>query len=141
GWFGGSSRARALSASVNGMLSNFYGGTLTSAGVRVTASISPQLSVEPGFQHNVVDVPAGDFSADITSLRVSYSFSTKMSANALLQYNSLARDFSTNIRFNFIHHPGSDLFIVFTENRGDDNGLWNLSDRGLVMKVTYLLRL
>ena len=141
GWFGGSSRARALSASVNGMLSNFYGGTLTSAGVRVTASISPQLSVEPGFQHNVVDVPAGDFSADITSLRVSYSFSTKMSANALLQYNSLARDFSTNIRFNFIHHPGSDLFIVFTENRGDDNGLWNLTDRGLVMKVTYLLRL
>jgi len=141
GWFGGTSRARMVSASTNGMLSQFYDGTLVSAGLTLTAALSAQFALEPGFRRNVVDVPNGDFTADITSLRVSYSFSTRMSVNALVQYNSLAEDFSTNVRFNFIHHPGSDLFIVFTENRGDELGVWNLSDRGLVMKVTYLMRL
>jgi hypothetical protein len=107
----------------------------------VTAALSPRFSLAPGFVRSIVDVPNGDFTADISSLRVSYSFSTRLFLNALVQYNSLARDFSTNLRFNFIHRPGSDLFIVFTENRGDDERVWTLSDRGLVMKLTYLMRL
>jgi len=59
----------------------------------------------------------------------------------LVQYNSLDRALATNVRFNYIHRPGSDLFIVFTEGRGGDVGAWNLDARGLVMKVTYLRRL
>jgi hypothetical protein len=70
-----------------------------------------------------------------------YSFSTRLTTNALIQYNSLNRDFSANLRLNFIHRPGSDLFIVLTERRGVDDALWDLSDRGLVAKVTYLVRL
>ena len=68
------------------------------------------------------------------------SFSTRLFANALVQYNSLDGDFSTNVRLNFIHRPGSDLFIVFTENRSDELNGWALSDRGLVSKLTYLMR-
>ena len=83
----------------------------------------------------------GTFTADISSVRASYSFSTKLTTNVLLQYNSLDRDFSTNVRLNFIHRPGSDLFIVFTENRGDERRVWNLQNRGVVMKITYLARL
>ena len=83
-------------------------------------------------------VPGGDFTADISSVRATYSLSTKLSANVLVQYNSLDRAYSANVRFNFIHQPGSDLFIVFAENRGDDVRVWDLQERGLVMKVTYL---
>jgi hypothetical protein len=61
--------------------------------------------------------------------------------NALVQYNSLGSDFSTNIRLNYVHRPGSDLFIVFTENRGGEDFVWSrLGDRGLVAKLTYLFR-
>ena len=35
---------------------------------------------------------------------------------------------------------GSDLFIVFTEDRGRDGDLGRVSNRGLVSKVTYLMR-
>ncbi len=141
GWFAGTSRARALSLSSSGMVSSFYGGSLVSASMTLTASLSPQLSFEPSFQRNVIDVPGGDFTADITSLRASYSFSTRLSTDALLQYNGLEGEFSTNVRFNFVHRPGSDLFVVFTEHRGDDTRVWNLSDRGVVMKITYLMRM
>ena len=140
GWFGGSSRARPFSVDVNGMISQFYGGSLVSAGLTATAALSSRFQLVPGFTRNVVDVPGGEFTADISSLRASFSFSTRLFANALVQYNSLDGDFSTNVRLNFIHRPGSDLFIVFTENRSDELNGWALSDRGLVSKLTYLMR-
>ena len=87
-----------------------------------------------------MEVPSGSFDANITSLRFGYAFSTKLTTNALVQYNSLNQDFSVNMRLNFIHRPGSDLFLVLTERRGVEDELWDLSDRGLVAKVTYLMR-
>ena len=132
GWFAGTSQALMLSVSSRGIVSRFFGGSLTSVSTTLTAAPSPQVSVSGAYNRNVVDVPGGDFTADITSLRATYSFSTRMSTNVLVQYNSLDRDISTNVRFNFSHRPGSDLFIVFTENRGDNDRVWHLSNRGLV---------
>ena len=63
-------------------------------------------------------MPDGSFNADISSLRATHSYSTRLFTNVLAQYNSLEKAFSTNVRFNFIHRPGSDFFVVFTENRG-----------------------
>lgn len=141
GWFGGTSPSRWISLQTNGMVSRFYGGHLVSVGGTLNLAPSPQVSLGLGYTRNDVSVPDGSFTADISSLRLSYSFSTKLSTNVLVQYNSLEEAVSANVRFNFIHRPGSDLFIVFTENRGDDRRLWNLSDRGIVMKLTYLARM
>jgi len=141
GWFAGTSEARMLRVSSQGTISRFYEGSLVSVSSTLTAAPSPKVSVALGYNRNVVDVPSGDFAADISSVRATYSFSTRMSTNVLVQYNSLDREFSTNVRFNFIHRPGSDFFIVFTENRGDGDRVWTLSDRGLVMKITYLARM
>jgi hypothetical protein len=58
----------------------------------------------------------------------------------LVQYNSLDEYFSSNLRINFIHRPGSDLFLVFTEERGVDDDLWKVADRASVLKITYLKR-
>ena len=140
-FFGVSSPARWVSLSGNGILTRFHGGTLLSAGATLTAAPSAKVSLALGYTRNDVDIPAGAFQADISSLRASYSFSTRLSTHVLVQYNSLDSAFSTNVRFNFIHRPGSDFFVVFTENRGDEGPLWSLSQRGLVMKLTYLARM
>jgi hypothetical protein len=141
GWFGSTSSSRAVYLGIDGVISRFHGGTLVSAGGSLTANPSPQLSLALGFTRNRVDLPGGQLDANITSLRATHSFSTRLSTNVLVQYNSLDRALATNVRFNYIHRPGSDLFIVFTEGRGGDVGAWNLDARGLVMKVTYLRRL
>ena len=141
GWFAGTSQARMLSLSSQGRITKFFDGSLVSASATLTAAPSPKVSFSLGYNRSKVDVPNGDFTADISTVRATYSFSTQMSTDVLVQYNSLDRAFSANVRFNYIHRPGSDFFIVFTENRGDDDRVWNLSDRGLVMKVTYLVRM
>ena len=38
-------------------------------------------------------------------------------AGRLVQHNSLDRKLVTNLRLGFIHRPGSDLFVVFNEDR------------------------
>jgi hypothetical protein len=37
--------------------------------------------------------------------------------DALVQYDPGSEKINSNIRFNLIHHPLSDLFIVFNEQR------------------------
>ncbi len=141
GWFAGTSKNRPFYLDSNGLITRFHGGSLVSLGGTLTAAPSSRLSFALGFTRNDVEVPEGAFTADISSLRAVLSFSTRLSTNVLFQYNSLDRDITTNIRFNFIHRPGSDLFVVFTESRGDERRVWNLSNRGLVMKLTYLARM
>ncbi len=140
-FFLNSGRHRAVVGQLHGGWEQFYGGTHWSAEASVAASPSPQVSLELAYEWNRVDVPSGEFTANITSLRFGYAFSTRLTTNALLQHNSLDNELSANFRLNFIHRPGSDLFIVLTERRGTENRLWDLSNRGLVAKLTYLARL
>jgi hypothetical protein len=57
--------------------------------------------------------------------------------NALLQYNTDARQWSSNVRFNVIHRPLSDIFFVYNERRDSVTGA--MIDRALIAKMTYML--
>ncbi|NNM03848.1 MAG: carbohydrate binding family 9 domain-containing protein [Gemmatimonadetes bacterium] len=124
----------------NANASNFYGGTLRAVGGNVTVAPIPQVALSAGMDRSRVKLPSGEFTSNLINLRGTYSFSTRLSANLLVQYNSLDEVFSSNLRVNFIHRPGSDLFLVFTEERGVDDDLWKISDRASVVKLTYLKR-
>jgi hypothetical protein len=118
----------------------FYGGTLRAGGGTLTAAPTPRISAELGFNRSRVEVPSGAFTADLLSLRAGYAFSTRLNTSLLVQHNSLDGFISTNLRVNFIHRPGSDLFLVFTEEREEDGRDWRATDRGMVVKLTYLRR-
>jgi hypothetical protein len=60
-----------------------------------------------------------------------------MFVNALLQYSTDSGQLSSNVRFNFIHRPLSDFFLVYNERRQENTG--NLIDRAVIAKVTYLM--
>ena len=55
--------------------------------------------------------------------------------NALIQYNSTVKEISSNIRFNFIYKPLSDIFLVYNERRSSTG---EVLERTLVAKFTYL---
>ena len=122
---------------------DFYGGRLTSAGFnRGRIEILRQLSLEPSVSFNWVRLPGQRFNTTLAATRVSYTFSPRMFFSALLQYNSSADSFSANARLRWEYAPGSEIFLVFTEER--DTYDWKrfpgLVNRGLVIKATRLLR-
>ena len=62
--------------------------------------------------------------------------SPRMFLTALFQYNSDIRKVSSNLRFNFIHRPLSDLFVVYNERRAVSDQ--REVDRILSLKYTHL---
>ncbi|MDA2930911.1 hypothetical protein MYX84_13370 [Acidobacteria bacterium AH-259-O06] len=53
----------------------------------------------------------------------------------LIQYSSREGDIASNIRFNLIHKPLSDFFLVYNERRSPSG---EVVDRALIAKLTYL---
>ena len=84
--------------------------------------------------HNDITLPTGDFSTDLVITGLQYSFSTRMFLNALIQYNSELKEISSNIRFNWIHKPLSDFFLIYNERRSTTG---EVIERALIGKLTY----
>ena len=140
-WFASTSRNRPIAFNAMAFLQRFFGGSVNSISNTISVNPNANLELSVGYTHNRVDVPAGAFTADLARFQVGYAFSTKLVANALMQYNRLDDELSVSVRINFIHRPGSDLFIVFNEERGSATSLWDVNTRAAVVKLTYLARL
>ena len=73
--------------------------------------------------------------------RITYTMTPAMFASALLQYNSTGHLVSTNVRFRWEYHPGSELFVVVNEQRDTSTLRFPaLANRAFVIKMTRLSR-
>jgi Domain of unknown function (DUF5916) len=119
-----------------------YGGTRRSvefSGGRL--DLSRRLSIEPTVSVNRVDLPGGDFVSNVTSMRVTFTMTPRMFVSALVQDNSSARALSANARFRWEYHPGSELFVVYSDGRDTtSSGFPQLVNRAFVVKITRLVR-
>ncbi len=131
-----SNRSRKLSGNVRYQFGEFWDGRRESLSLGVALKPNPHLNVDLDYSRNQVRLSNGSFSTNLLGTRLLYSFTTKMFLNAFLQYNTDARQFSSNVRFHIIHHPLSDLYVVFNERRDTQTG--QLLDRALVVKFTQL---
>ena len=137
---------------VSGTLSlqtgHFYNGTLTSVGYSAArVAVLKQFSFEPTMSINRVEIPGSTVTTRLYRTRADYGFSPLMFASALLQYTSNDRAFSSNLRFRWEYRPGSELFIVYTDERDMTDlrfalatQVLGLKNRAFVVKVNRLLR-
>ena len=116
---------------------NFYDGYKQSYQFGAAVRLSGRLNASLVDSRNQIQLHAGRYTTDLITARIEYGFSTMAFVNALVQYNTDAREWSSNMRFNIIHHPLSDFYLVFNERRDSDTG--GLLDRALVAKMTYLV--
>jgi hypothetical protein len=141
GWFGNTAPQRPVALNSSGSILRSFGGTVTSAQASFVVTPGRHIRVQLGGTRSWVSLPNGSLVADLVTARVILAFSTRATLFLLTQYHSLDRSVSANVRFNLIHRPGSDLFLVFNELRGSDNSLWDFDRRAAVLKLTYLTRL
>jgi hypothetical protein len=106
--------------------------------------ISPslRLSIEPTYSINRVTLPQGDFASTLVASRVTYTVTPLMFASALVQYNSSTDLMSTNLRLRWEYRPGSELFVVYNDERETLAPRFpSLRKRAFVIKVNRLLRM
>ncbi len=122
---------------------SFYNGDRTAVTIsRSRLNVSPQLSVEPSIALNWLSLPAGDFTQKLVGSRVTYTMTPLLFASALVQFNSSTHTVSANARMRWEWRPGSELFIVYNEERDSEAaaGAPGLFNRAVIVKVNRFLR-
>ena len=92
-----------------------FGGDRTQLVPTVKYRIGETFSTELSWIHNDVDLDGGDFRAGVGRLRLTYSFTPKMSLQALVQYNERDDLLSTNLRFAWLTSADTGLYLVYNE--------------------------
>jgi len=89
-----------------------------------------------------VTLPEGEFITRLSSLRLSWVFSTELAWINLFQYDNVSEVFGLNSRLQWIPEAGREVFFVFNHNVQDpdkDNRFENtISD--LSVKLNYTIR-
>ena len=133
---------RRLSGALAVEHGGFFDGEKTSLSyIRGRVGLTSQFSVEPTVSVNWVDLPEGRFTSTLVTARATYTVTPRMFVSALLQYNSSGAIFGTNARLRWEYLPGSELFVVYTDER--DTALGGrpvLESRGFVVKINRLFR-
>ena len=134
---------RRISGSVSAEYGTFYDGYKTTIGVsRGRLNLTSQLSVEPSFSINWVELVEGSFTTKLVGSRVTYAMTPRMFASALLQYNSGNNVVAANVRLRWEYRPGSELFVVFNEERDTLTRRFPaLANRALIFKINRLFRI
>ena len=137
---------RRINGTVGVRRGAYFDGDLTSVELsQGRIAVLPQMSVEPTVSFNWIDTPYGAFQTNLAVTRVNYAFNPRMFFSGLLQYNSASNSFGSNLRLRWEYSPGSELFVVYTDDRDVTGGLrpdrgWDLRNRGFVVKFNRLFR-
>jgi hypothetical protein len=121
----------------------FFGGDRVSLTPSLRFRIGDAFNAEFSWNYNDIDLPEGAFEANLGLLRLSYSFSTLINLQALIQYNDRDDMWGANIRFAWLRTANSGLYVVYNENQDlHRSGFgWSRKDRSLIIKYTYLFDL
>ena len=117
----------------------FWGGDRDRYQAGIQLNPTYKFQAEFNVTRNDVSLPEGAFIVDLIGTRINYSFSKRMFLNALIQYDSDNDEMLSNIRFNFMPKPLSDLYLVYNEKRDMDSN--EVIDRAITLKLTWVFPL
>ena len=136
---------RRVSGTLSLWRGGFYHGDITAISYRRgRVELTPQFSLEPGVSINRITLSDKTYTAPLVTSRITYTFTPRMFFGGLVQYSAAANTVSANLRLRWEYQPGSELFIVYNDER--DTSIFGdrrwpvLQNRAFVVKITRLFR-
>ena len=129
-------QSRKISGSGNVNWGEFWDGHRQSFGGSLGINPNYHLNIDMTYSRNQVTLPVGSLTTDLVGMRLVYAFTGRTTLNAFMQYNTDTHQVSSNVRFNFIHHPLSDLYVVYNDRRDTLNR--QLMERSFIVKLTNM---
>ena len=133
--------SRKVSGSALITAGGFWNGTQKTSKAGLIIRPSYHLTFDLAVQRNDISLPLPmrDFVTNLVTSRIGYAFNTRTFLDTLIQYNTDLKQLSANVRFDLIHRPLSDLFIVYNEQRSTEQQTPVNTGRGLIVKYTHML--
>jgi hypothetical protein len=114
----------------------FYNGHRKSFNGNLNLKLNLHTTINLNYDRNQVLLPDGSFTTSLVGSRMTYAFSPRAFIDAFIQYNADTHQVSSNIRFDFTHHPLSDLYLVYNDTRDTITG--QIRERAFIFKFTNL---
>ena len=130
-----------LSASARATFGGFFGGDRVTLSAGMMARYGDAVTSEFSWENNNVDLPGGSFDINLGRLRVSYSLSTRLLLQALVQYNDVEDTISTNLRFSWLRDANTGLYVVYNEVSDLAGAGTGIPDRTLTIKYSRMFDL
>jgi hypothetical protein len=127
-------RSRMFSGEVRLSTGDFFDGERDSYRFQLQFRKDYRFLAQVTWTHDDINLSSGNFSTELVITRLDYSFSNNLFLKTLIQYNSDLKQVDSNIRFNFIHRPLSDFFLIYNEKRSTTG---EVTERALIAKLTY----
>ena len=110
-------QAAPLSVNVRSYIGGFFGGDRITTDSTVRYQLDERFSTELSWNRSDVSlpVPNGDFTVDLARVRVSYSFTPRISLQTLVQYNNRDDVLAANVRFAWLQSANAGLYLVYNE--------------------------
>ncbi len=140
--------SNALGARMDLETGGFFDGNIVSVGISPILNLSASLQLAGAYEFNNINFPDRDQSmmSHIARGSILYMFSTKLSVNAYVQFNTANHAFVGNFRLRYNPREGNDFYIVINDYQG-----FMLSDtypvspsyynRAILLKYTHTFRL
>jgi hypothetical protein len=134
-----SDQSKVVSTSMRVTIGGLYTGTQRTISGTVTIRPTYKFRSTFGIQRTAAELktPNEKFVNSVYTARANYSFTTNMFVDALSQYDITSKQFNANVRFNLIHHPLSDIFLVYNDQRFLTDANF-VTGRSLILKVTQM---
>ncbi len=129
-----SNPSAAVSGSIGLEAGEYWNGTQRVASGSVRFRLNEHIAASASLARNSIDLPQGSFAASLAGLRLDWSFTPQMFLNTFVQYNGETDTWLSNTRFNLIHRPLSDIYVVWNES-------WSPTDtrHTVMLKYTHLI--
>jgi len=115
----------------------YYNGKRTTYTGNIKYRRQPWGNFEIDFVYNKIVLNGKEIRPFIIGPTIEFAFSTTLFWTTFLQYNTEIKNFNVNSRLQWRFKPGSDIYLVYTDNYLTD-GLVH-SSRNLVFKLSYWL--
>ena len=123
----------------------FFGGNRFALAPSMQLRLGETFNTKVSLSRNDISLPGGSFITNLLITRVSYSFTPRIFAQALIQYNDAADVWATNLRFGWRKSANTGLYVIYNDTRGLFDAFRDplnpLPDRSLVIKYTQLFDL
>ncbi len=123
----------------------FFGGNRFALSPSMQLRLGETFNTNVSLSRNDISLPGGSFITNLLITRLSYSFTPRIFAQALIQYNDAADVWATNLRFGWRKSANTGLYIIYNDTRGLFDAFRDplnpLPDRSLVIKYTQLFDL
>ena len=125
-------RSKPFSVLLHGNYGGFWNGNRRRARAGIRWRVNAHLAASAEYDRNEITLPGGNFTESLAAIRVDSSLTTRMFLNAFIQYNGRDDVWLTNVRFNLIHRPLSDIYVVWNDAQGP-----TIRNRAFIVKYTH----